>query len=315
MRDRYRNPHQRRLHRHPLHFLLLEVGYYRDPSPLHPVPAHFVYPEVEKALDLSAPKVTWINHSTFLVEVGGVRFLTDPIWSYRCSPVRGVGPRRRVAPALALERLPALDVILISHDHYDHLDRWTVEQLHERFPDLLWVVPEGVGAHLRRWLRSVTLCELGWWESFGWRGVRFTSVPAQHFSGRTLWDRNATLWMGCVVEVGEQRFYFAGDTGYNVSDFKEIGHRFGEMGLSLIPIGAYSPREFMGTVHVDPKEAVAIHMDVRSRLSVGGHFGTFRLSRERPQQPPYDLFCALSDAGLSAESFRVLTPGKPINWY
>lgn len=308
----YHNPHQRDDRRSLFDFILWKVGYYDDPVPPPLIPESFVYP-LPQELDLTQPTALWINHSTFLIEVGGVRFLTDPIWSERCSPLPGVGPIRRHPPSYRLEELPPIHYVLISHDHYDHLDKPTVKKLAQMFPKIVWLVPTGV----KKWFTTWGICnvsECGWWEKRDFPGLVATCVPAQHFSGRRGFDTNWTLWGGWVIEVAGKRFYFVGDTGYNSHDFKKIGEKWEFMDLSLIPIGSYSPRAFMSPVHIDPVDAVKIHQAVHSVKSIAMHWNTFHLSDEPRKQPPYDLFLALKAAGIDPLAFLAIDPGYVVNW-
>lgn len=269
--------------------------------------------------------VTWVNHSTFLIQIEGVHILTDPIWSDRCSPLKKLGPKRHHPPPFRISELPRIDYVLISHNHYDHLDKDSVLKLFKRFPEITWIVPMGVKAwFLKKGISKIL--ELSWWDEFSIASkshphlnLKVTAVPSQHFSGRRGYDLNQTLWVGWVVECERQkkplkRFYFVGDTGYNHYDFKKIGEKWGSMDLSLIPIGSYSPRKFMSPVHIDPQSAVQIHQEVGSHLSIGMHWKTFRLSDESPHQPPYDLFVSLQKRGIDPLSFLVLEPGHAINW-
>lgn len=251
-----------------------------------------------------------------------MRMLTDPVFSSVCSPVRFLGPKRHAPLPLSIEELPQIHLILISHNHYDHLDLKSVRALQKRFPDLFWVVPDGVG----RWMRKrgiERVIELSWWEeallAIAPLQLKIQAVPAQHFSGRTPLDRDRTLWCGYVVEFTAQdlplkRLYFAGDTGYNSRDFKEIGERCGPMDLSLIPIGCYVPRRFMAPVHVEPKHSVTIHQEVASKQSLAIHWGTFSLSEEPLERPPFDLFLEMRRACLDPSSFAALLPGKSLSW-
>lgn len=323
--SRFINPHcdnaRRRLH----DVFLWQMGYYNDKCPPKKVPKKFKYPNPKKKVRKESPMVTWINHCSFLIHVDGLHMLTDPIWSERCSPLSFLGPRRRHEPPIALKDLPTIDVVLISHDHYDHLDRKTVRALNERNPATLWVVPKGVG----KWIAKQGVdhyVELSWWENASLEvegspplSIEITAVPSQHFSGRGLFDKNKTLWAGYVVDFKrhrrkDKRLYFVGDTGYNSKDFKAIGNQFGEMDLSLIPIGTYVPAKFMDPVHISPQKATAIHKEVNSKLSIGMHWKTFRLSSEELHQPPYDLHRSLEKAGVDPATFRVIDPGQKINW-
>lgn len=291
------------------------LGRFKDAVEPLAVPSSFSFPNSLERVNATQPQVSWINHSTFLVEAEGFTFLTDPIWSQRCSPFPFLGPKRQIEPPIALSDLPKIDVVLISHDHYDHLDKKTVRKLHRKFPNIVWIVPTGVKKWFTGRFGKIDVRELRWGESIEEKGFSIHATPAQHFSGRSLFNRNTTLWMGCMVKLKSgKQFYFAGDTGYNNQYFKEIGKKFGPVDLSLIPIGAYLPRRFMQVVHVNPEEAVQIHQDVGSQLSLGGHFGTFKLSYESLLQPPFDLYNALVKEGISCEAFRVLRPGQKINW-
>lgn len=312
---RYVNPYQRKICRGFSHFLLWRLGYYNDKEPPSPMPKSFIFPNPHEEIDPTNPRVTWVNHSTFWVRAFGKSLIVDPIWNERCSPLNFIGPKRRHLPQPPLEEIDSVDIVIVSHNHYDHLDRYTVRLLHEKFPNILWVIPKGMHAWFSSRFPKARVQELSWWDSIEHDSMTLTSVPAQHFSGRGLFDRNRTLWMGCVVEFCEgKRVYFAGDTGYNAFDFKEIGDKFHRMDLSLLPIGVYRPRAFMKPVHVDPVESIQIHNDVGSKLSIAGHWGTFRLSNEEIDRPPYDLYRALEQSEISCEDFRVLVPGQTVNW-
>lgn len=255
--------------------------------------------------------LTWVGHSTFLLQAGGLNIVTDPHLTRRASPLRVAGPKRFNPPALGFRDLPDLDLAVISHNHYDHLDDATVRRLAREHRRLHFVVPRGLKSWFaRRGIRQVA--ELDLWQQAEVHGLRVHAVPVQHFSGRTATDRNKTLWCGFVLEVGEQRCFFAGDTGYS-RDFQDIAARFPHMDLSLIPIGAYDPRGFMAPVHVNPEEAVRIHQDLRSQLSVAMHWGTFRLTLEPLDEPPQRLAQALEAAGIDAETFLVPQHGETIN--
>jgi len=255
-----------------------------------------------------APTLTWIGHATFLVQAGGLNILTDPHFTRRASPLRWAGPERLAPPGLALRDLPPLDVVLISHNHYDHLDEGSVRWLARHHPRARFVVPLG----LRRWLTRHGVrnaVELDWWAAHIEERFRVSAVPAQHFSGRTATDRNLTLWCGFVLETAGRRIYFAGDTGYS-RDFADIGARFAPIDLALIPIGAYEPRWFMRAMHVNPEEAVQMHRDLGSRQSAAMHWGTFRLTEEALDEPPRFLAQALQRAGVPTDRFWVMRHGE-----
>lgn len=258
----------------------------------------------------SESNITWIGHDTFLIQVNGLNILTDPHLTGRASPVGWAGPARMMPPGLTLEQLPPIDLVLISHNHYDHLDEDTVLALHRRQTDNppYFYVPLGVKDwFIARGITQVT--ELDWWQSADYAGVKLHAVPVQHFSSRGPFDRNATLWCGWVAEWPDFRLFFAGDSGYS-KDFADIGQRFDGFDLSLIPIGAYDPRWFMRAMHMDPEEAVQVHRDVRSRRSIGMHWGTFVLTMEDPAEPPRRLAAAVRAAGLPADSFTIMQHGE-----
>ena len=234
-------------------------------------------------------QATWLGHSTFLIQVDGLTILTDPVFSERASPLSWAGPLRYTKPALRAHELPRVDVVVVSHNHYDHLDLPSVKDIGNQ---ALWLVPLGN----RQLLESVgitNVVELDWWEAHTMGDWTFTATPVQHWSARGVFDRLESLWSGWVGEKKGFRFYFAGDTGYNEHDFKETGAKFGAFDLALIPIGAYEPAWFMRNMHVNPEEAVRIHQDIGSRLSLAIHWGTFPLTAESPSEPPLRLKKAL----------------------
>ena len=252
--------------------------------------------------------ITWIGHSSFLVQIGGINIVTDPHLTERASPFSFAGPKRMVPPAMDFADLPSLDIALISHNHYDHLDEGTVRRLAQEHPQLHFVVPLG----LKEWFikrRIANVTELDWWQDTRIGESKITAVPVQHFSGRSASDRNQTLWCGLMAEIAGRKIFFAGDTGYS-KDFAEIGERFGPIDLSLIPIGAYKPRWFMRAMHVEPEESVQIHLDLRSQQSVAMHWGTFQLTEEPPDQPPQKLAKALLEKSVNAEKFWVFQHGE-----
>jgi N-acyl-phosphatidylethanolamine-hydrolysing phospholipase D len=322
---RFVNPHITSDRRGLVDFVRWQLGHFNDSHMPPTPPTTFTYPNPDRPIKLGEPKVMWIGHCSFFISIDEVNILTDPVWGERCSPVQFFGPKRRHAPPLDVSELPSIDYVLISHNHYDHLDESTVRQLNALYPDITWIVPLGVSKWFkRRGIRRVT--ELTWWEHVEMKPevspdltLRITSVPTQHFSGRGIFDTNTTLWCGFVVDAfrgerGDKRFYFVGDTGYNPIDFKAIGRAFSGMDLSLIPIGTYVPHAFMDPVHIDPVRATAIHTEVGSKLSVGMHWNTFRLSGEGRNQPPYDLYLKLREEGVDPSTFRILDPGQMINW-
>lgn len=260
------------------------------------------------------PQATWIGHVTFLVQLAGLNILVDPHFSARASPLPFAGPKRIVPLPIGIDELPCIDVVLITHNHYDHLDRGSVKALARRFgPSLRFLVPLGLDDWFAREGISTTRA-LDWWERMDVEGVRFHFVPAQHWSARTPWDANRTLWGGWVMEhvTGDIRILHTGDTGYS-RDFVDIGTRLGPFDLAMIPIGAYAPRWFMRAQHVDPEEAVQMHLDLKARQSVAMHWGTFdRLTDEPMDEPPKRLAAELRRRGLPADAFRVMAIGETL---
>lgn len=251
-------------------------------------------------------QVTWIGHTTFLIQAGGVNILTDPIFSKRCSPVRFAGPRRKTPPGLHPSQLPRIDAVVISHDHYDHLDKHSIRLLGDT---PRYFFPLGISAWFRRQGFS-NYEEKDWGETANFGPLTLHCLPAQHFSGRTLFDRNKTLWCSWMIRIGDKTIYFLGDTGY-APFFKEAGELFGPIDCAIIPIGAYRPRWYMHPVHVDVKEAVQIHKDVRSRFSIASHWGTFELADDPASEAPLYLQKVAAEEGL-ADLFRTLHFGETI---
>jgi len=257
--------------------------------------------------------ITWVGHSTFLVQIGGLNVLTDPIWSDRASPLSFVGPRRRVPAVPSLDQLPPIDLVLISHDHYDHLDRVTVQRLAERHATAQWLVPLGVGRIVSAFgARDVR--ESDWWEEQRCGTLRVSCTPAQHWSGRGAFDRGRSLWCGWTLRAGARAVWFAGDTALH-PDVAAIGERLGPFEALLLPIGGIEPRWYMRTVHLDPEEAVRAYLAVRGRQAspatlIAMHWGTFRIADEALSTPPALLLKAWSDAGLSPDGLWILEHGE-----
>lgn len=287
---------------------------------LAPVPADLDYLHANR----TESAVTWIGHATLLMQMGGLNILTDPHFSRRASPVQWAGPKRWQAPGVALDDLPHIDMILISHSHYDHLDLRSVRGLAQQDGGSpLFLVPLG----LKEWfVRNVPgvqgrVMDFDWWDSVepnirdhGWSDVVPATtvhfVPAQHWSQRTMGDRNRTLWGGWVVKQPDFVFYFAGDMGYS-QDTRDIGERFGGFDLAAIPVGAYEPRWFMQSQHINPEEAVLVHQDVQARRSIGVHWGTFHGITDEPlDQPIADLAEAKANHGLTNDDFFLLRHGE-----
>ncbi|HWJ33982.1 MAG TPA: MBL fold metallo-hydrolase [Steroidobacteraceae bacterium] len=262
--------------------------------------------------------VTWVGHATTLVQASGLNVLTDPIFSQRASPIAYAGPRRAQGPGIALAALPHIDVVVISHNHYDHLDRETIKALaRQRGGAPLFLVPLGIKAWLAR-LNIDRAVELDWWDVHQHAGVEFHFTPAQHWSGRSLRDRNKTLWGAWAVFGADFQWYFSGDTGYS-ADFLDTRRRFaprqtaacgGGFDVALIAVGACEPRWFMQMQHVDPAEAVQIHLDLGAKRSVGVHWGTFALSDEPLDHPITALAAAREARNVLEESFSLMAVGQ-----
>ena len=251
--------------------------------------------------------ITFVNHSTFLIQYKGLNVLSDPIWSDRTSPFQWAGPQRMRPPGIRFEDLPTIDLILISHNHYDHLDVNTMKALQKAYNPMV-ICPLGVSKFIRG-LGFEHCSELDWWQETKFEKLNITCVPAQHFSGRGMFDRDATLWAGYVLNDEKKKIYFAGDTGYDENMFREIGSRFDSIDVSMIPIGAFKPRWFMSPIHVGPEEAIMIHNDVRSKKSIAMHFGTFPLADDG-QKEPENLLQKLTGASKEASNpFLLLKEG------
>ncbi len=270
--------------------------------------------EIEKAspsplLGKGEASTTFINHATHLIEIEGLRLLTDPVFSKRTSPVSWAGPVRVHRPAIEMNSLPQTHIVLISHNHYDHMDVDSISELSKKF-DPLFIVPLG-NKKLIQSMGAKKIIELDWWQetAIDKSDVRVTLVPAQHWSARGLFDRNKALWGGFVVQSPQLKIFFAGDTGYD-SIFSDIRKKIGRMDLSILPIGAYEPRWFMKTQHMNPEDAVQAHIDLESRFSLGTHFGTFQLTDEGIDEPKKALKLALEEKKIDLTRFIAPKPGE-----
>lgn len=280
-----------------------------DPSVFTRVQPSFVSPRAAAA----RLTITWVGHASQLIQLNGLNILTDPMWSERASPAQFVGPKRWVPPAIALDDLPPLDVVLQSHNHYDHLDDYTVRQLARRHPQAFWLTPLGLAAFVRkRGVRANAVGELDWWQEHRVDSLRIAATPAMHFSSRSIGDRGDTLWCGfALTAVDGRRVFFAGDTGFH-PDFARIGERYGPFDVALLPIGAYEPRWFMRYVHMNPEEAVEAFAALNARVMVPIHWGTFKLTDEAMDEPPARARVAWRAAGLPEENYRQLAHGETL---
>jgi L-ascorbate metabolism protein UlaG (beta-lactamase superfamily) len=278
----------------------------REPGAWEPnLDAPYIY-EKTNSVEKDKMALTFVNHSTFLIQTASLNILTDPVWSERTSPVSFAGPKRMRPPGIRFEDLPDIDIVLISHNHYDHLDVNTLKRLQETFAPT-FVAPLGVKAQIDQEIGGECI-EMDWWDEIPVKDLPIACVPAQHFSGRGISDRDATLWAGYVIVSDWGNVYFAGDTGYG-NFFKEIARQYPPK-LSLLPIGAYLPKWFMSPIHTSPEDAVQIHLDMESPKSIGIHYGTFPLADDGQHEPIHDLKSARAKHGVPEDAFMVLKEGE-----
>ena len=268
-------------------------------------------PPPPRRVDEGAIRVTFVNHATTLIQLDGLNVLTDPIWSDRASPVAFAGPRRVRPPGIRFEDLPPIDAVLVSHNHYDHLDVPTLRRLESSFHAPVFAALGNGSFLVEKGIARVR--ELDWWQSVDLHnGVRLWAVPVQHFSGRGVCDRNGTLWTGYVLQGKGGPVFFAGDTGFG-PHFQSVRARFGPVALALLPIGAFRPEWFMGPVHMSPDEAVNAHRVLEARQSVAMHFGTFNLTDDGQDEPVEKLRAALEREHIPESAFRVLGFGEGLD--
>lgn len=267
-------------------------------------------PRLDAPLGAGEVAITFIGHATFLIQIDGIAILTDPVWSDCAGPLNLFGPKRYRKPGVDFGALPKIDLVLLSHNHYDHFDKATLRRLQRTFAptivfaagDTRLVAPLGFG----------DMRELDWWEETSFaEKLKITFTPAQHSSARNLRDRHQSLWGGYMIESRGRRLYFSGDTGY-CTHFSDIRSRLGAPDIALLPIGAYEPRWFMTPIHCNPSEAVRAHRDLGSKQSIGMHFGTFQLTTEAIDQPVIDLKAALAQDGVPESEFVTQPEGETV---
>ncbi len=258
-------------------------------------------------------KVTWLGHATLLIQVEGANILTDPFFSVRASPSQLIGPRRVRAAPFRPDELPHIDVVLLSHNHYDHLDVPGLRRLLKHHTPT-FVTPLGNKRYLQRARRSINCIELDWRQQAELENLRITCMPALHWSKRSVEDANKALWGAFVIETPGGVIYFAGDTGYgDGGTFREVCERFGSPRVSLLPIGAYEPYWFMKPMHMNPDDAVKAHLDLGSQTSIAMHHGTIQLTNEKIDQPLIDLATALDAHGVTDDQFMAPDVGETVD--
>lgn len=266
-----------------------------------------ITPSVPNERMMDKMMITFVTHATFLIQVDGVNILTDPVWSKRTSPFSFIGPKMIHSPGIEFDKLPKIDVVLISHNHYDHMDAKTIRDLEDNFSPL-FLVPLA-NAEKMKSFGAKNVIEMDWWQEheIGAQKVKISLTPAQHWSSRTPFDRMKALWGSFYIHSKKERVYFAGDTGYG-PHFLEIQKKLGTPTVSLLPIGAYEPRWFMKEMHMNPEDAVLAHLDLQSGLSIGMHFGAVQLTDEAVDTPKKDLLMALEK--LKVKNFKTMVPGE-----
>jgi L-ascorbate metabolism protein UlaG (beta-lactamase superfamily) len=270
------------------------------------VPVELAHPA---PLGDAAAAITFIGHSTFLIQTAAGNILTDPVYSERASPVTFAGPRRVREPAVHFDDLPPINLVLLSHNHYDHCDGRTLQAIEDRWHPL--VVTPLENAPLLGSFGMKRIEELDWWQPSTAAPMPIVAAPAQHFSARTPFDRNRALWCSFLITAAARTIFFAGDSGY-APHFSDVRARLGAPDLALLPIGAYEPRWFMKDIHMNPEEAVRAHLDLGATLSVGMHFGTFQLTLEGIDDPVIALGTALEARGISPGTFRAPEFGETL---
>lgn len=265
-------------------------------------------PQLADILKSNEVRITFINHSTVLIQTKDLNILTDPVWSKRVSPFSFMGPERVRKPGVSLDELPSIDLVVISHNHYDHLDVETLQRLAKKFHPVI-LVPLGNKAFLARY-KIDNVVEMNWWNNYKIKSAKITFLPTRHWSARWLNDKFRTLWGSYGIEVENKKIYFAGDTGFSLNNFSEIHTKWGAPDIALLPIGAYKPEWFMQQNHMNPEEAVQAHLLLQSKYSIPIHYGTFQLSDESINEPVDDLQKALIKHQLNSQIFQPLAVGE-----
>lgn len=264
-------------------------------------------------VDGDSIRVTFVNHSTFLIQFMNLNILTDPVWSERASPVGFAGPKRMRPPGIRMEDLPDIDIVLLTHNHYDHLDIKTMKRLSREHKPVIYC-PLGVGRYLER--RGIgNFVEMDWWKEVEFnRDLAIVCTPSQHFSGRGMFDRDRTLWSGFALKSGSGSIYYAGDTGYG-DFFREIAERIGPVSLAFIPIGAFKPEWFMAPIHTSPADALKVQDDLGGPVSIAMHFGTFPLADDGQGEAENDLLQLMKERQAEKREFIVPVEGKGMVFY
>ena len=254
-------------------------------------------------------RISSVGHATFLIQLANLNILTDPVWSKRASPVSFAGPKRVTQPGVDLEKLPHIDLILVSHNHYDHLDIDTLKSLwHVHHPCI--VVPLGNAKVIKQAIPKAKIIELNWYESFSFKSAQVHLVPSQHWSSRTVIDRNKALWGGFIIDAPQGQVCFVGDSGYSQEMFQTIAQHFSNILFAILPIGSYEPRWFMGDVHMNPQDAINAYKDLNAKFFIPSHFGVFKLTDESYHQQLLDYENAIKSSDVKEENMLILHPGE-----
>jgi L-ascorbate metabolism protein UlaG (beta-lactamase superfamily) len=256
----------------------------------------------------NSDSITWLGHASFLIKINNKHILTDPHLTPWASSVPGTGPKRFSEPGISIKNLPKIDMIIISHSHYDHLSKSTLKQLPNK-EDIHIIIPLGLKYFFEK-LGYTKITELDWHENIQIENIKFTALPARHHSRRTLFDKNKTLWASWLINFNDTKVYFSGDTAYSSTIFKEINSKYGDINYALVPIGAYEPRKIMKYNHTNPKEAVQIGLDLKAKNIIAMHWGTFNLTDESPDEPPRKFLEEAINLGYEDNSTWVMKIGE-----